>query len=246
MGSPSVFRIPILPLGMVNAHAIQGPQGCVLVDAGLHGSEARFAKALRRRGLGFEDVKLIVITHAHIDHAGGAAALRAATGAPIVAHAGDLPYYRRERPMTFCATGAAGSFLLKRGIITGPYRAFEPDLLLQGDEAMDLRPFGVEGRILPTLGHTEGSISVVLDTEEALVGDLLASGVFMGGILRTGHAIRPPFEADPQAVGQALERLVSSGSKTFYLGHGGPLDAGEVRRHAERLRHLKNDPVPAA
>ena len=240
--STSIFRVPILPFGMVNAHVIKGPKGCVVVDAGLPGSEAHFAKALRRRGLGFEDVTLIVITHAHIDHAGGAKALRAVTRAPSVAHAGDLPYYRRERSMTFCATGVAGAFLLKRGIATAPYEAFEPDILLQGDQTLDLRAFGVEGRVVPTLGHTEGSLSVVLDSHEALVGDLVASGVFMGGILRTSHAIRPPFEADPRAVGKALEQVVACGSKTFYMGHGGPLKAAEVRRHAQHLLQL--NPAP--
>ncbi|GLH71620.1 MBL fold metallo-hydrolase [Geothrix limicola] len=241
MAPTRILRIPILPFGMVNCHLVHSPDGCVLVDAGIPGSEAKIGRALRQLGLTFRDIKLIVVTHAHMDHAGSAAAVREASGAPILGHEGDLAHYRREAPMTFCATGLAGRFLLKRGIIQQPYAAFEPDLLLTGDETLDLHAYGIAGRVVPTLGHTKGSISVELATREALVGDLLASGIFMGGILRTGHAIRPPFEDDPQAVGRELQRLVASGVTRFHLGHGGPLDGAEVQRHARRL--MKHPPV---
>lgn len=235
---PHIVKVPILPFGMVNCHLIRTAAGCVLVDTGVPGSEGKIGKALQRQGLSFGDIKLIVVTHAHMDHAGSAAALRRASGAPILAHTGDLPHYRHELLMTFCPTGAAGRFLLRRGIILRPYVGFQPDLLLGQGESFDLSPYGLEGRVVPTLGHTAGSISVELATRDALVGDLLASGIFMGGLLRTGHAIRPPFEADPQAVGLALQRLVADGTERFHLGHGGPLEAAEVLRHAAGLLRL--------
>ncbi|WP_437729617.1 hypothetical protein [Sorangium sp. So ce861] len=50
--------------------------------------------------------------------------------------------------------------------------------------------------------------------------------LMLGGLARLGHAIRPPFELDPRAVGVELERLVDEGVQTFHLGHGGPLGAG--------------------
>jgi hypothetical protein len=53
--------------------------------------------------------------------------------------------------------------------------------------------------------------------------------------MRTRHAIRPPFEDDPHAVGLELNRLLDSGMERFYMGHGGPLNAVEVRRHAQVL-----------
>jgi glyoxylase-like metal-dependent hydrolase (beta-lactamase superfamily II) len=39
MSATEIIRIPILPLGVVNAHLIRSPQGCILVDAGIPGSE---------------------------------------------------------------------------------------------------------------------------------------------------------------------------------------------------------------
>ena len=238
MTKPHIVRIRILPLGMVNCHLVIGARGCVLVDTGLPGSEPKIARALQKHGLTFQDIKLIVITHAHVDHAGSAAGVRALSGAPIVAHQGDLDYYLQRKPMAFCATGWFGRVFLRMGLIRQPYTPFTPDILVQQDARVDLAPYGLDGVVRHTPGHTAGSVSVQLATGDVMVGDLLASGILLGGILRTGRAIRPPFEDNPHTVAAELQHLVDSGMQRFYMGHGGPLRAGEVRRHAHSLREL--------
>ena len=249
MSSLRIVRIPILPFGMVNSHLLIGPHGCVLVDAGLPGSEHKIRRALRQHGLDYADIQLIVITHAHVDHAGSAARLRELSGAPIVAHAGDLDYYLQKRPMHFCATGWFGHLFLRMGLILQPYVPFTPDHLLQEGDTLDLTPLGFDGRVRHTPGHTAGSVSVQLAGGDVMVGDLLASGILLGGMVRTGHAIRPPFEDDPHTVAQALQGMVDAGMQRFYMGHGGPLPACEVRRHAHVLRSMPGStgaPVAAA
>lgn len=239
MKPPRIIRIPILPFGMVNAHLIIGPGGCVLVDAGLPGSEPKIARALKAQGLAFTDIKLIVVTHAHVDHAGNAALLRELSGAPIAAHAEDAPYFARNAPMTFCPTGCFGRVFLKTPVPYEPYTGFSPDILLSDGDAWELGRYGIAGTVRHTPGHTAGSISVELSTKDALVGDLIASGIGLGGLMRTGHAIRPPFEDDPRTVSVALQGLLDSGMERFYMGHGGPLDAAEVRRHAGMLMMMQ-------
>ena len=140
--------------------------------------------------------------------------------------------------MTFCSTGWFGRLFLKTGLILQPYTAFEPDILLTNDKSMDLSQFGIPGIVKHSPGHTAGSISVELATKDAMVGDLVASGILLGGIVRTKHAIRPPFEDDPHAVGIELQRLIDSGMERFYMGHGGPLEADEVQRHVQTLMAL--------
>ena len=71
-----IVRVPILPLKIVNAHLLIGSDGCLLIDAGLPGFAAKVGKVLSKHGLTFQDIKGIVITHAHVNHAGGAAELR--------------------------------------------------------------------------------------------------------------------------------------------------------------------------
>jgi glyoxylase-like metal-dependent hydrolase (beta-lactamase superfamily II) len=231
-----VVRIPILPFGLVNAHLVVGASGAMLVDAGLPDTERAVEKALKSRCMGWRDIKLIVITHAHIDHAGNAALLRELTGAPVCAHRGDVQHYRQRERMTFCATGTFGRLFFRTGLIQRAYTPFKPDLLLDGRESLDLAPYGIAGRVLPTPGHTCGSLSVALDDGQALVGDLVSSGMLLGGIAMTGTAKRPPFEDDPYQVADELERLAIEGSTTFYMGHGGPLPKPEVLRHVHRLR----------
>lgn len=239
MKHAEIIRIPILPFGLVNAHLILGQDGCILVDAGLPGSEAKIEKALREHGLSFRDIKLIVVTHAHVDHAGSAASLRQLSGAPIVAHAGDLPYLKREKKMSFCSTGWFGQLFIKTNLMFEPYQAFTPDILLSGSQTLDLKAYGFDGFVRPTPGHTEGSISVELEARKALVGDLLASGILLGGLIMTDRPKRPPFEDDPHTVARELKRLVENGHDTFYMGHGGPLRADAVKEHIHVLEAIK-------
>lgn len=238
MAAFQITRIPILPFRMVNCYLIPGAQGCIIVDTGLPGSENKIEKALLQQGLSCKDIKLIVITHAHVDHAGSAARLRELSGAPIVAHEGDLKHYTREVAMTFCPTGWVAHLFKKTGVIFQPYTAFRPDILLTDDEIMDLNQFGIPGLVRHTPGHTAGSISVELTTKDAMVGDLVASGILIGGMIRTRHAIRPPFEDDPHVVAAELQRLIDAGMKRFYMGHGGPLETDEVQHHVRMLMSL--------
>lgn len=186
---------------MVNCYLILGAKGCILIDTGLPGSESKIKRVLKNLGLSFKDIKLIIIIHAHVDHAGSAASLRELSGAPIVAHEDDLKHFTREVPMTFCPTGWFSHIFKSTGLILQPYTAFSPDILLTNDEVMDINRFGIPGFVKHTPGHTAGSISVELATKDAMVGDLVASGILFGGIVRTKYAIRPPFEDDPHAVG---------------------------------------------
>jgi hydroxyacylglutathione hydrolase len=246
MSPTHIIRIPILPLGIVNAHLIRSAQGCILVDAGIPGSEPRIGRVLARHGLSFTDIKLIVVTHAHTDHAGSAARLRALSGAPILAHEEDADFYSRKRPMNFCPTGLVGRLFLKTPAPHQPYEGFVPDLMMRDGEEISLLAFGVDGIVRHSAGHTPGSVSVELASHEALVGDLIASGILIGGIAFTGRAIRPPFEDDAERVARELEGLVHRGATRFYMGHGGPLGVGEVARHARSLTKVLGDQCAGA
>jgi len=235
MSPNDIIRIPIAPFKIVNAYVIRSVAGCIVVDTGIPGSERKIGRALARCGMSFKDIKLIIVTHAHTDHAGSAASLRRLSGAPILAHKDDVDFYSRKEPMTFCPTGRVGRLFLKTPFPHQPYEAFAPDIMMKNGDSMNLQDFGVDGLVRHTAGHTPGSIAIELSSQDVLVGDLLASGILIGGIAFTGHAIRPPFEDDPQAVARELNRMVQGGAKRFYMGHGGPLEATEVSRHAKFL-----------
>jgi glyoxylase-like metal-dependent hydrolase (beta-lactamase superfamily II) len=89
---PGLHRID---LDSVNAYVLDTGEGPVLVDTGRPGDELRILGALAELALGPASVRGILLTHAHRDHAGGAAGLREATGAPVHIHAAEadrLPF----------------------------------------------------------------------------------------------------------------------------------------------------------
>jgi hydroxyacylglutathione hydrolase len=223
MQASEIVRVPIFPFNMVNAHIVHGDKGCILVDTGIPGSEKKIGKVLAERGLGFEDIKLILVTHAHTDHAGSAARLRQLTGAPILAHRDDADFYSRKTPMTYCPTSWVGRLFLKTPLPHEPYDAFVPDIMMNNGDTIDLMDWGGEGIVRHTAGHTPGSIAVELGTKDTLVGDLIASGILIGGMALKRRPISPPFEDDPKTIAAELERLIERGTERFYMGHGGPL-----------------------
>jgi glyoxylase-like metal-dependent hydrolase (beta-lactamase superfamily II) len=116
-----VWRIPTAPGDMINSFALAGSDGGVtVVDAGLKykAARTRLVAGLRAIGADPQDVRRVVVTHAHPDHAGGLAALVALTGAGVLAHEREAVYLRDGRsPRTrrgttrkFPKVGVTGEF----------------------------------------------------------------------------------------------------------------------------------------
>jgi len=88
-------------------------------------------------------------------------------------------------------------------------------IILKSNDTFNLGRYGVDGEIVSSPEHTEGSISVVIDKDKAIVGDLISSGILLGGIVRTHKAKRPPFEDNALQVSQQLESIANKGVNTF-------------------------------
>jgi glyoxylase-like metal-dependent hydrolase (beta-lactamase superfamily II) len=115
-----------------------------------------------------------------------------------------------------------------------PTDAVEPELAL--DEGMDLRPYGVAGKVVATPGHTTGSVSVLLDSGEAVAGDLLVGG-YLGGLLSPHAAGYPYFVEDMAALRDSVRKLLSYSPSRVYVGHGGPLSPSDIaKRFAAEVR----------
>ena len=109
----------------------------------------------------------IYITHAHIDHIGGAMKLKAATGAPVVMHSAD------EMQLPLLDMQAQWVGMTTPGKVTIDEHA---------KDAHTLRTGGIEARVLHTPGHTEGSSCLYFPAVNRLIaGDTL----FAGSIGRT-------------------------------------------------------------
>ena len=231
-----VETIRMLPFGMLNAFLLIRGSNAILVDTGLPNSASMVKKALQKNGLDWSNIRMIVLTHGHIDHAGSAVQLGELTAAPLVGHAGDLPYFQGARPV-LRPTGPFGWLFHKTGAIQSPFAYFSPDIVLSTD-LPDLTEMGIPARILHTPGHTPGSISVLIEDGRVIAGDLAASGILLGGIWLKDKPKQPPFEESASLAADSLRMLLAQGCTHFYLGHGGPLEADAIRKHIVRLETL--------
>jgi len=160
---------------------------------------------LARHGL---TLKQIVVTHAHIDHVGGAVQLKKATGAPIMLNENDLPLLR----MMDMQAGWLG---------VAPPEVAPPDV--SAEEGMSVGIAHHSAQVLHTPGHTQGSICLHFAKEKLLIaGDTL----FAGSIGRTDL----PGGDSRQILRSIHDRLLPLADETRVIpGHGRPTTIGEER-----------------
>lgn len=218
-------------LTIANAYLIRGKK-TVVVDTGAPGSAPRILRALARQGVAGKDVSLILLTHAHSDHAGSAAALCEALDAPVAIHAADAEMLRRGDNGLFHAVGLEAA--MSKPFVDKPFPGLAADVLI--DEETDLTRYGIQGRLLHTPGHSPGSISLLLPDGEAIAGDILRGGI-MGGVLLSGRPSYPYFLYDlddKRELRRSIQKVLEAGAQRLYVGHGGPLSRRAVEKWLEK------------
>jgi hydroxyacylglutathione hydrolase len=206
----------ILPVGMLECNcSIFGDEqshDAIVIDPGDNIDE--ILAILERHAL---HVKTIVITHAHIDHIGGAAKLKAATGAPVLMNANDQELYDH--------LDVQASWLG----MEPPTRTAIDDAARDGD-VLTLGP--AEFRVLHTPGHTQGSISLWIPAENKLIaGDTL----FRDSIGRTDLP-----GGNPRQILRSIEdKLLKLPEETVVVpGHGANTSIGRERERNPFLQGL--------
>lgn len=220
-GGTSMERVE---LRWSNVYLLRHGDAYALVDTGSPVDRDRLYTALVAAGVHPRDVRVVVLTHGHADHA-GLARLYQLYGAAIVLGAGDADAAaagenRPLRPTSVFADALAPMFMF-------PFPPFAPDVAV--DRELDLTAYGFpDVRVVAMPGHTPGSVVVLVGAHDALVGDMILGGWF-GGAIRPHQAGEHYYQADRKANHANAGRLLAMGITRFYTGHGGPVGAASVR-----------------
>lgn len=196
--TPPPFQVRVVPVTPLqqNCSIIRAASGkAAVVDPG--GEPEKILKAAEAFDAKIEQIWL---THGHLDHAGGAMAVKRLTGAPIIGP---------EKEDTFWLEGIADQWALYGH--PGMGENCTPDTWLHDGDELDLD--GIKFHVVTTPGHTPGHVVIYnRDANIAFVGDVL----FAGSIGRTDF----PRGDHQTLINSITQKLWPLGDVQFVPGHG--------------------------
>ncbi|HET9112101.1 MAG TPA: MBL fold metallo-hydrolase [Ktedonobacterales bacterium] len=201
-----------------NVYIITEPDGLTVVDTGMPGADRRILAAIGALGRSPRDVRHILLTHQHVDHIGGLAALAHATGAKTWASAGDTPAIegRAERESPHGPLGVVFRTVffsrLRPAAIGAVVREGDTLPVLSGEGGI---------RVVETPGHTVGHVSFYLPARRLLfAGDAVRSG--------SGRLAVPPtmLNLDTSMAVRSVGKLAALDVDACLPGHGAPVLTG--------------------
>ena len=200
---------------------IATPAGHILLDSGFEETVPLIRANLQRLGFKLEDVKILLASHAHMDHVSGHAEIRRLTGARVMAMAADADVL---------AAGGKGDFRWEKEAGWAPVPVAR--VLKDGDE-VTLGGTRLVARLTP--GHSRGNTTWTTVVED---GARSRQVVFAGsvsindGVVLVDNPKYPEIAADYERAFRVLKSLLCD---VFLTGHG------EVFRLAEKSRQLADN-----
>lgn len=219
------FTFHRIPVGICNCYLLRGEK-TVLVDGGAWGGFPAFQKRLRDLNVDPKEIELILLTHGHWDHITCLADIQKLTGAKIAIHEKDkFMVETGEPPFPNGATtyGRMMSWSAKR-ILRPHLSPLKVDTVIP-DAGMSLKPFGIPGEVVYTPGHSMGHVSVILESGDALVGDMAMNDWY----LRLTPGL-PILADDINLVVESWKKILPMGIKRIHPAHGMDFDVDAIKR----------------
>jgi glyoxylase-like metal-dependent hydrolase (beta-lactamase superfamily II) len=190
-----------------------------LIDTGMVGETPKLIAQMEDAGFAVSDIRMIVLTHCHCDHTGGAAELAKLSGAKIAAHQDEIPYIKQDETQPTTSPLRRPLFWLFDRVYRTHIR--NVDIALQDGHVVDILG-GLE--VIHVPGHTPGSIALYQPERQ-----MLFSGDALCHESKAGIRSTSPFDTDSRQAKMSARKLAARPVRVTCFGHGEPIveQAGE-------------------
>ena len=216
-------KIITIPAGTSNVYLLKNAEHAILIDAGNKHKAQKIMLEMEKVGIKPTSLSAIIITHGHFDHCGSLAELKKRTKAQVIVHQEEAEALRNGFLELPHGTNFFSRFLVGLGKLflknLGHYTPVEPDIII--DQTFDMKKFGFDAILIPTPGHTPGSLTLIWK-KNAFVGDSAFN------IIGTG--VYPPFANHPTNLLLSWNAILQSGVEYIYPGHGKPFHRSGLMR----------------
>lgn len=224
-------RVITIKTGSSNVYLIKNGKESVLIDAGNKNQGKKILKKMKVHGVDASDIALIVVTHSHYDHVGSLSYLKEKTGAVVLAHENEADNLQNGYLDLPDGTGFISRIIVWLGRTflssVGKFDPVNPDITINKRHEPEIE--GLEFYVIPTPGHTNGSVSLILENTIAFVGDAAFNIM--------GRNIFPPFANDQKVLLESWETLLQTNIKYLYPGHGRPFKIEKLSNNYNRKKH---------
>jgi len=205
----SKMKVKRIQFGIDNCFLVEGDNGAILIDTSRTRNRDKIFNECKDR-----NIRLIVLTHGHVDHIQNAAALSKSLGAPIAMHRADFRLIKNNMEEPLIAHTLLGKIILASTMKFGleEIEPFEPDIYLSDGDSLE--PYGVKATVIGLPGHTQGSLGILLGDSDLFVGDALMNIV---------APVKSPIYGDRANMTKSAAKISAFKGITVHFGHGKPV-----------------------
>lgn len=214
----------------IAAFLVETSDGPVLIETGPHSTFEVLTTALQKHGYTPEDIKHVMLTHIHFDHAGAAWAF-AKTGAKIYVHPFGAPHLAEPSKLYNSAKQIYGDEMER---LWGTMENIDPSLLISPEDNEVITIGKTHFKALYTPGHAKHHIAWQM-------GNIIFTGDVAGVKIGNGPVVPPcpPPDINLEDWNRSIDKLLASDAQKLYLTHFGMIE--NKKAHLLGLKEILND-----
>ena len=205
--------IRILKVGITNCYLIESNNSTILVDSGPKRFSKKAFSLLNSNLKDNKQLNYLLLTHTHYDHSQNAKSICGIYHPKLIVHKSESKFlktgFTRIPNGTLWLTKIISNLGNKFAPQIAEYDAVNPDIIVDSEYLIETNS-GL--KIIETPGHTDGSVSLIIDNEIAIVGDTLFA-IFKS-------TIYPPFANNESELIKTWEKLLQTPCRIFLPAHG--------------------------